>query len=153
MLFSPRVPESSNRFLKILKSITDGWDVIKQDRKFILIYALFSIVLLFLSALQTLISYDALDVEVKIVPMLFLSTLAIILAVINFSPDGIGIKEGIYILSADLVRMPDDILVLGSLVLRGVSFGTTFIIGGISYWIVMRELKKLELQTEGKRAD
>ncbi len=75
------------------------------------------------------------------IPMLFLATLGIIQAFLNFTPDGIGVKEGIYIFSASLVQMPDDILVLGSLVLRAVSFCTTLIIGGISYWILMRELK------------
>jgi len=144
ILFSPKVPSSNNRFLKTLKSIVDGWNIIKQEPKFVFVYASFSIVLLLLSALQTVISYQALGVQTTFIPMLFLATLGIILAFLNFTPDGIGVKEAIYIFSSDLVQMPDDILVLGSLVLRGISFCTTLVIGGISYWILMRELKMLE---------
>lgn len=147
ILFSPRLPDSNNRLLKAFRSVVYGWNIIKQDPKFILIYILLSILLLLISALQILISYQALGVETGFIPMLFLATLGIILAFLNFTPDGIGVKEIIYVFSSELVQLPDDILVLGSLVLRAVSFGTTLIIGGISYLILMRELKVLELQT------
>ena len=144
IIFSPQMPQGNNKFLKLLKSIIEGWNVIKQEPRNIFVYAIFSIVILLLSALQTLISYQALGVKTDIVSMLFLSTLGIILALLNFTPDGIGIKEGIYIFSASLVQIPGNILVLGSLVLRGISFCTTLMIGGISYWILMRRLKTLE---------
>jgi len=147
ILFSPRIAPSNRKILKGLKSVVDGWNIIKHDPKFILIYASLSIVLLLLSALQTLISYQALGIQTTFIPMLFLATLGIIQAFLNFTPDGIGVKEGIYIFSASLVQIPDDILVLGSLVLRAVSFCTTLIIGGISYWILMRELKSSGFET------
>lgn len=153
ILFSPQIPASNNKFLKVLKSIVEGWNIIKRDSKFILVYAALSVVLLLISAVQTLISYQALGVQTTFIPMLFLATLGIILAFLNFTPDGIGIKEGIYIFSADLVQMPDSILVLGSLVLRGISFCTTLIMGGISYWVLMRELKRLELQVKEVKSD
>jgi uncharacterized membrane protein YbhN (UPF0104 family) len=153
ILFSPKISPSHRKILKVLKSVVDGWNIIKHDPKFILIYASLSIVLLLLSALETLISYQALGMQTSFVPMLFLSTLGIILAFLNFTPDAIGVREGIYVFSSELVRMPDEILVLGSLVLRAVSFCTTLIIGGISYWILMRELKTLELQPSEVKPD
>jgi uncharacterized protein (TIRG00374 family) len=153
VLFSPQVPSSNNRFLRILKSIVDGWNIIKQDPKFILIYIGFSIALLLISAFQTFISYQALGVQTNFTSVLFLATLGIILAFLNFTPDGIGVKEGLYIFSAGLVQMPGDILVLGSLVLRGVSFFTTLIMGSISYWILMKELKTQDLLNRDVKAD
>ncbi len=144
IIFSPQIPQGNNKLLKLLRSVINGWNTIKQQRRSILIYTIFSIIILLLSALQTLISYQALGVKTDIVSMVFLSTLGIILVLINFTPDGIGIKEGIYIFSANLVQIPGSVLVLGSLVLRGISFCTTLILGGISYWILMRQLKRLE---------
>ena len=76
--------------------------------------------------------------------MLFLSTLGIIIAFLNFTPDGIGIKEGVFIFSSDLVQIPAEILVLGSIVLRGISIFTTFIVGGISYILLMRQIKAMD---------
>ncbi len=144
ILFSPQLPVSSNRFIKVLRRISEGWNILKKDSKFILIYFFFTVVILLLSALQTLISYQALGVKTNIVSMIFLSTLSSILAFVNFTPDGIGIKEGVYVFSAKLVQIPNNILILGSLVLRGVSFFTTLIFGGLSYWILMRQLKLLQ---------
>jgi len=144
IIFSPQIPQSDNRLLRLLKSVIDGWNTIKQKPGHILMDFIFSIVILLLSALQTMISYDALGVKTDIVSMTFLSTLGIILVLLNFTPDGIGIKEGIYIFSASLVQIPGSVLVLGSLIIRGISFCTTLIVGGISYWVLMRQLKRLE---------
>jgi len=153
IIFSPRVPQINNRFFKLLKSIVEGWNVIKKETKNIIIYAVFSVVILILSALQTMVSYQALGVETDVVSMLFLSTLGIILVLLNFTPDGIGIKEGAYIFSASLVQIPGNVLVLGSLVIRGVSFCTTLIVGGISYFVLVNRLKKtggdLDNETSG----
>lgn len=150
IFFSPKLPDSDNRIIKIVKSVIEGWNILKKDPKSIIFYAVFSIILLFLSALQTMIGYQALGIRTSLIPMLFLSTLGIILALVNFTPDGIGVKEGIYVFTADLVQIPNNILVLGSLVLRAISMITTFLIGGISYWILIRQLKKMGTQEDEK---
>jgi uncharacterized membrane protein YbhN (UPF0104 family) len=148
IVFSPRIPASQSRVFKFLSSIFEGWNILKNDPKFILIYVFLSVAFLFISAIQTFFSYQALGIKTDITSMLFLSALGIILAFINFTPDGIGVKEGVYIFSAKLVQIPGNILVLGSLVLRGISICTTFIIGGISYLVLMRQLKALEDKRE-----
>lgn len=147
ILFSPKIPPGINsRLFRLLRSVIEGWNIIKQEPRNIILYAVFSIVILLLSALETSVSYEALGAKTDMASMIFLSTLGIILVLVNFTPDGIGIKEGIYIFSANLVQIPGSVLVLGSLVLRGISFCTTLILGGISYWILMRQLKRLENQ-------
>jgi uncharacterized protein (TIRG00374 family) len=142
IIFSPKIPEGDHRIIKILNGIFEGWRIIKMDPKFIFIYAFLSVTILFLSAMQTFFSYQALGVKTDIVSMLFLSTLGIILAFLNFTPDGIGVKEAVYIFSSDLVRIPNGLLILGSLILRGISLCTTFIIGGICYLFLARKLNK-----------
>lgn len=144
IIFSPQIRQGHNQLTKLLSSILAGWNIIKQQPGNIFVYILFSIIILLLSAWQTLISYQALGVKVDIVSMLFLSTLSIILVLLNFTPDGIGIKEGIYLFSANLVQIPGNILVLGSLILRGISLCTTLLIGGVSYWVLTRRLKTIE---------
>lgn len=144
MLFSPPIPQSDRRVIKLLKSIVEGWNIIKKEFRLIFFYTLFSITLLILSTLNNMVIYQALGVKTYLVPMLFLSTLGIILAFLNFTPDGIGVKEGIYIYSTNLVQIPGGILILGSLILRAISILTTFIVGGICYWVIMRQIKILD---------
>ena len=143
VIFSPELPPGENRLLRTLRSIISGWNILKQDRRFILMYTIFVILQLFLSAWQVLISYRALGVQAELIPMVFLSSLGIILALLNFTPDGIGVREAVYLFSARLVKIPETVLVLGSLVLRGLSILTSMVIGGISYWVLLRQIKKM----------
>lgn len=141
ILFSPHIPQHENQAFQVLNNVFDGWRVIKKEPRFIVLYASLAIVFLLLAALQTLISYEAIDVETNFVSMLFLSTLGIIQAFLNFTPDGIGVREGLFVFSSSLVQIPGNVLVLGSLVLRAVSFCTTFVIGGICYAFLARQFK------------
>jgi len=144
IMASPQIPKSDRRVLRVLKSVVEGWNVIKKKPRFVFAYGFLAILLLLISTLQTYISYEGLGIKTNLIPMLYLSTLGIIMAFLNFTPDGIGVKEGIFIFSKDLVRIPEDILVLGSLYLRGISIFSTFVIGGISYWLLMREMKRID---------
>jgi uncharacterized protein (TIRG00374 family) len=145
ILFSPKIPPSRHRLLKILKDTTDSWYILKKDTKLVLVCLLLSSLQLFVAAAYAYVGYAAIGVEPSFVAMLYLSTLGIIMAFLNFTPDGIGVKEGIYIFSKDLVQIPQALLVLGSLYLRGISMVTTFLIAAISYWELTRRLRKVEM--------
>lgn len=146
---SPQIPKSERRLLRILRNVVDGWNVIKKRPRFVFLYLFLSVLLLLITTFQTYVSYQGLGVETNLVPMLYLSSLGIIMAFLNFTPDGIGVKEGFYIFSKDLVRIPEDVLVLGSLYLRAISIVSTFVIGGISYWLLMREMKRIDTDRTG----
>ena len=141
VVFTPKVPESNNRLLRTAKKMIDNWTVIKKEPKLVFGYMALTVLLLLLSTGYTYIGYQALGVQTSFIPMLYLSSLGIIMAFLNFTPDAIGVKEGIYVFSKNLVQIPQDILVLGSLYLRGVSIASTLVLGGISYWILLRRLK------------
>lgn len=144
ILFPVKVPASSHRLLRILKNTVDSWNIIKREPKIVLGYMILTLIILLLSTAYTYLGYSALGVEPSLIPMVYLSTLGIIMAFLNFTPDGIGVKEGIYVFSQNLVRIPQDVLVLGSLYLRGISIVTTIVIGAISYWILLRRLRDVE---------
>jgi uncharacterized protein (TIRG00374 family) len=144
IFITPNIPHSDNKALRILHNIIEGWKSIKKDWRFVLLYTGLSIAIILFSALQTYFSYIALGVKTTFLPMLFLSTLGIIIAFLNFTPDGIGVKEGLYIFSTELVVIPNNILVLGSMILRGISLFTTFTVGGICYLVLFRQMQRME---------
>jgi len=142
--FSPNIPESPYKIVKLIRNTVDGWKLVKNNPNYILIYGILSVTLSFLTALINLVLYNALSGNTNLLSMIYLSTLNIAILFLNFTPGGIGIKEGIYIFSADLVQIPDDILVLGSLVLHGITIMTSLLFGGISYFMLMRRLGSKE---------
>ena len=144
IILKPKIREGNNRLLKVIKNTVEGWNLIKEDPKYILIYGFFSIALLLLTTMMQVIIYEPLTGNVTFVSMLFLSTIGIIIPLLNFTPGGIGIKEGIYIFSADLVQIPDDILVLGSLVFHGITLIRAISLGGLSYLLLMKGINSFE---------
>jgi len=142
ILFSPKLPDSNNRIIRTARSIIDDWNFIKKDIKLLLIAAFSFVALLLIIALQTMVSYQALGVHPQFIPMLLLSTTAIILQLLNFTPDAIGVKEGIFVFAGNLVQISNATLVLGSFVVRAVTMTTTLVLGGISHLALMHNLKE-----------
>lgn len=144
IFFSPRIPHFEGRLFKFIHGVAEGWNILKQDPTAILIYTILSILFLLLSALRAYITYEALGVQTDLTAMVFLSSLGIIIAFLNFTPDGIGVKEGIYLFTQGLVQIPGAMLVLGSLTQRAISILTTFTFGGISYWLLLRQMRGID---------
>ena len=143
IIFSPRLPESNNRLLRIIRNVVDGWNVVKRDKRFVLFYGLIVVVQLMISAWQMLVGFQALGESTGFIQSLFICSLGIILSFLSFTPDGIGIREGVYIFSASLVKIPQSMLVLVSLLLRALSVFSTMLVGGIAYLALLRELRRL----------
>lgn len=142
--FSPRLTDKDNRILNAVRRIIDGWKILKNDRGFIAFYTILIILQLLLSSWQMLIGFQAIGVRAGYIQMVLLSSLGILLSFLNFTPDGIGIREVVYVFSSSIVQIPQASLVLGSLVLRALSIFTSLIVGGIGYLVFLRQIKELE---------
>jgi len=144
ILFSPSIPDKKQRLFRILKSVVEGWNQIKADTRFILFYTFIVIAQLLLSAWQMQVAFQALGVEAGFVQTTFICSLGIPLAFLNFTPDGIGIREGVYMFSSSLVNIPEAMMVLTSLLLRGLAIFSTVSIGVIAYLVYLKKLKDLQ---------
>jgi len=145
IIASPKIPETDSRVIQILKKIIYGWNIIKQDRKQVLFFIILTIISAFIISYQNLFIYRSLGAEVNLIQMLFLSSLSIINSFINFTPDGIGVKEGTLIFSSNVVSIPADVLVLGSLMMRVIGFFVSLLFGSVSYIILSRKIKRSDM--------
>lgn len=144
IIFSPKLPNQDNRIINAVRRIIDGWNILKNDKGFIAFYTVLIVIQLLLSSWQMLIGFKAIGVQAGFIQMVLLSSLGIILSFLNFTPDGIGIREVVYVFSSGIVQIPQASLVLGSLVLRALSIFTSLIVGGIGYLVFLRQIKKIE---------
>ena len=92
--------------------------------------------------LQSLFVYRGLGFNVGLVETFYMSSLGAILTFVNITPDNIGIKEAVYMFTADIVGLDSDIILLGSLIIRAVALINTFVIGGISYLLLTPRIKE-----------
>jgi uncharacterized membrane protein YbhN (UPF0104 family) len=77
-----------------------------------------------------------------------MTSIGIITTFVNITPDSIGIKEGVYMFSSQIIGLDSDIILLGSLIVRAIGLINTFIFGGLSYLILSKYFKKGNLNTE-----
>lgn len=152
VFFSPRIPEKKNRILNSLSRAVDGWNLLKKDKGYIAFYTAVIVLQLLLSSWQMFFAFKAIGIQTSYIQVLFLSSLGIILSFLNFTPDGIGIREVVYAFSASIVQISQASVVLGSLVLRALSIITSLIVGGVGYWVFLRQIKEIEEMQNEKPA-
>lgn len=144
ILINPRFKNKKDyRILRWVNSVLDGWEEIKKSKKNLILFTFFTILLLLLHVPQIIFVYEGLGQDIGFMESLYMSCAGIITTFINITPDGIGIKEGVYIFSADIIGLDTELILLGSLITRAVALISSFLLGGISYLIISSKLRKV----------
>jgi len=145
ILINPKFENKKNyRVLRWITSILEGWQQIKKNKKQLLIFTLLIILMLLLHVPQAVFIYRALGENVGVFESLYMSSVGIITTFINITPNSIGIKEGIYMFSSEVIGLDSDIILLGALITRAVSLISSFVLGGVSYLKLAPRLKGKE---------
>lgn len=133
----------NGRIYNILDSILEGWAKIKKDSLFIFLLVIMNISILLFNAYEMQIIYNGIGFQTTFASFLFLSVVSLLTIFSNITPDGIGVKESLFAFSSDMVTIPADYLVLGSLIERAVSLLICVTLGGISYiWLIRKYNKR-----------
>lgn len=148
VFFTPDASDSEYRILRLINSVLVGWRRIKENPVDILSLVIISAVNICLKTVQFFYIYRALGADTSWVKMLYLSALASVMQIINITPSGIGIREAIFAFSSDVLLISDDILVLGSLVIRLISIPASILAGLISYAVLQKRLKEIRKPSE-----
>ncbi len=134
--------KKNNRILGWINSILEGWVKIKENKKNLLVFSSLTILLLLLHVPLSVFVYKGLGENIGVFESLYMSCMGIITTFINVTPDGIGIKEGVYVFSSDIIGLNSEVLLLGSLISRAISLASSFLFGGISYFKISSKLKR-----------
>jgi uncharacterized membrane protein YbhN (UPF0104 family) len=141
IVINPSIKSEKWIFRKI-NQVVLGWNSIRSNRPLVMKIFFLTALALLNSSIIVYIVYHGLGWELKIFNSLFYSTISSIANVINLTPGGLGINEAILMFSAEVIGLPSDIILLGSLLLRAISMLTTLSLGGLSYLILNIRLQK-----------
>ena len=133
MIFRPSFPSTNNRILKAVNRLVEGWNIIVEDLKDLTIFVLLSMVTFLIDSFNMFFVFYALGTPIMFSTALLLSSLSTILSFINITPDGLGVREGVYLYIAAIIAIPEPQILFGSLVQRAVSFSACLFFGGLSY--------------------
>lgn len=138
--------KKENRILKLINSTLNGWGKIKKDKGRLVLFISIILLILFLTAMQSIFVYRGLGVDLGFFESLYMTSIGIITTFVNITPDSIGIKEGVYMFSSQIIGLDSDIILLGALIIRAIALINTFIIGGISYLKLSSRLKSNQIE-------
>lgn len=131
-----RLPDSSSpskkgrvsKAYRYLKSMITGWNRIVRNKR-LLVHLSFLVTLqLGLTILIGWLEFSALNISIGLPELLLFSVLGSLSIFISLTPANLGVKEGIYLLTASVIGITTPQIVSIALIDRGILFGTLFIL-------------------------
>lgn len=116
------------KVVSYLKNMISGWSRIVKDRR--LLFHLSSLVTLQLGLTLTIgwLEFSALAIPIGFAELLLFSVLGSLSIFISLTPANLGVKEGIYLLTASVIGITTPQIVSIALIDRGILFGTLFVL-------------------------
>ena len=143
MIVSPEIKNREGFIRRNLGKMLDGWRIIKTQPKMVILFILNTVLIAGVSALQQYFIFRSIGVELSLPVVFYLASLSSLTILISLTPSGIGIREAVFAFSSQVVGIDVALLLLSSLLLRVISFFTLIVVGGISYYLLIKRLKQL----------
>jgi uncharacterized protein (TIRG00374 family) len=144
ILFSPKVPESKNKFLNKFINVINGWHLIKNNKKVILVTSLATLINLLIGTLMIYLQFKVFGFDIPLAKALFLTSLGNISLLISITPANLGITEAITIFSANTIGITPVQSLPVTLLGRAIQMATLFILGPIFSIHLLKNIKRSE---------
>lgn len=125
--------------LGFIKNMTSGWSRIVRNRRLLMHLSNLVAIQLGLTVLIGWLEIASLNIRIGFPELLLFSVLGSMSIFISLTPGNLGVKEGIYILTASVIGLTTPQIVSIALIDRGILFGTLFIL-----WLAFRRGEKLK---------
>lgn len=127
LLFSPKIKERNNKIYNYCAKAINGWHTIRRDGNTLLNASFWVAINVLSQALMIFAAFSSFGVNVSIVKSLFIASINIFSVVIAITPAGLGITEGLMVLSATAVGLSVSVTLSVALLRRVVAFIVVFI--------------------------
>jgi len=122
------------KFLEVVSRILNGWKMISGDKNLLITFVLITVVNFLVMTFIYAIEFFALAVESNLLTILLYNCLAGVSLLISFTPGALGIKEGIYFVTSEVLVISREQIMLLALLDRGITVLTLF------FWFVVLTL-------------
>ncbi len=115
-----------HRFLPIfsvgyLGRLIEGWTIIRRFPSVIFKIAAVGILLLLVSAGINMLTFRGIGIEIDPLRALYMAVVNTLLVFINITPSGIGVSEGLFVLSGQLIHVSPGVSLIVALIQRAVN--------------------------------
>ena len=121
--------------------MTAGWNRIVRDRR--LLFHLTGLITIQLGLTLAIgwLEFSSLNIAIGFPELLLFSVLGSLSIFVSLTPANLGVKEGIYLLTASVIGITTPQIVSIALIDRGILFGTLFLL-----WLVLGRGQKLKTE-------
>lgn len=127
LLFSPKIKERNNKIYNRLAKAINGWHTIRHDKNALLNAGFWVVINVLTQALALFAAFNSFNTDISIVQALFISSINIFSVIIAITPAGLGITEGLIVISATAVGLSVPLALSAALLKRVVAFIVSFI--------------------------
>ncbi|MEX0748982.1 MAG: lysylphosphatidylglycerol synthase transmembrane domain-containing protein [Candidatus Saccharimonadales bacterium] len=127
-----------------LDRVLDGWDLIRHNAKLFIRLSWLTLGGIMLAFFTSLVEFWALGIDLSIAPLFLYSTLSTVTLLVSITPGSIGIKEGIYIFTSDLLGITNAQVLQLAVIDRGVNYVVLFVL-----YLILRAPKLKQKIREG----
>lgn len=126
LLFSPKIKERNYKILNYFIKAINGWHIIRHDLNALLSASFWVVINILSQALIIFFTFNSFNADVSLVQALFITSINIFGVIIAITPAGLGITEGLIVLSATAIGLPVSLALSVALLRRVVMFAVTF---------------------------
>lgn len=127
LLLSPKIKERNNKIYNHLAKAINGWHTIRHDRSALLSSSFWIIINVLSQAIVVFAAFNVFNVDVSMAQSIFITSIRAFGAIIAITPGGLGINEGLVVLSATAVGIPVSLILSSVLLRRIVTLVTSFV--------------------------
>ncbi len=120
-----------NRVVNIIKNILNGWNIIEDDKRLLFSLILITFAGFTFSTLLFYVEFKALGIDTNFVSVILYTCLSGVSLLVSLTPGSLGIREGIFVITSDILGITNEQVMQLALLDRGVMLISLFFLSGL----------------------
>lgn len=141
-----------NKIKNILYKILTGWNLIIEDKRLLIELILITVLSFFITTIIVIVEYLSLGIPINVVNVIFYNCLSSVSLLISITPGSLGIREGLFMITSDVIGISSNEVMQLALLDRGVTFISLVLLFLFSYltiyYINLRNKKNANLKLD-----
>jgi len=110
----------ADRVIRIIKNILNGWNIIVDDKELLFSLIGLTLINIFITNVLFYVQFRALNIEVNLLNTLLYNALSSVSLLVSITPGSLGIREGIFSITSDILGITNEQIMQLALLDRGV---------------------------------
>jgi glycosyltransferase AglD len=103
IVISPKIPKTNRRWLKKIRAVIKGWELLKNNPKILFIITLSLLIQILVSSFMLNFQFKMFGIPISYIDSLFLTSITSLSFILSLTPANLGVSEAITVFSASAI--------------------------------------------------